>query len=94
MKVYAKHLISDFIQAHAGSKKNLEAWLAEAEDADWKTTADVRDRYKTASFLADNHVVFNVSGNNYRLLVQISFKSQVVVIIRVGTHAEYDKWNL
>jgi mRNA interferase HigB len=55
---------------------------------------DIKARYSSASFLSDNRVVFNVKGNKYRLLVKVGFNLQTVIIQRIGTHAEYDKWEI
>ena len=70
----------------------LNAWLCEVEEAHRQTPNDIRARYAHASFLANNRVVFNLKGNKYRLDTRISFKNQVVYVKRIGTHAEYSKW--
>ena len=70
----------------------VEAWLAEAQDAVWQTPHDVTQRFPTASVLPENRVVFNLRGNRYRLEVSVAYRAGVVVIRRIGTHAEYDKW--
>jgi mRNA interferase HigB len=72
----------------------MTAWLVEAEHAEWRTPNDVKARYASASFLAENRVVFNIGGNRFRLVLRIAYRTQTVVIERVGTHAEYDTWNL
>jgi mRNA interferase HigB len=71
----------------------VDAWLREATDAVWSTPQDVKQRYGHASILPGNRVIFNIKGNRYRLDVKISYKTQVVVIVRIGTHAEYDTWS-
>jgi mRNA interferase HigB len=48
--------------------------------------------HASASFLADYRVVFNLKGNTYRLDVKVSYVSQIVLIMRIGTHAEYNAW--
>jgi len=55
--------------------------------------ADIKERYRSASFLADNTVIFNVKGNSFRLEVRIAYKTQVLSVTWVGTHAEYDRHN-
>ena len=62
------------------------------ERAVWTTMADIKARFPHASILTDNHVVFNIGGNKYRLETIVVFASGVVVVHRIGTHAEYDKW--
>lgn len=57
----------------------------------WEGLQDIKDSYVAASFLPDNLVIFNVKGNRYRLEVQIAYRTGVVVIRWIGTHAEYTK---
>lgn len=83
-----------FWTRHPQARRSLEAWLAEATQADWQTPQDIRDRYATASFLSENQIVFNVKGNDYRLVARVFFPRRHIVIERVGTHAEYDRWSL
>ena len=82
-----------FAQSHADVRGQLRAWVAETEDATWQTPQDVKDRYASASFLGDGRVVFNLKGNDYRLDVHINYDAQIVAVRRIGTHAEYDRWD-
>nr|WP_256488681.1 type II toxin-antitoxin system HigB family toxin [Pontibacter sp. HSC-36F09] len=81
----------DFWEKHADSEQQLKAWYNEAEQADWKSPNDIKKDYPSASILEDNRMVFNIKGNNYRLIVRINYKYGVVWIRFIGTHAEYDK---
>lgn len=72
----------------------MNAWLLEAERAEWKTPADIKARYASASVLAENRVVFNVGGNRFRILTKVAYRLPIVLIERVGTHEEYDSWDL
>ncbi len=94
MKVVGKQIAEDFVQAHADLRPQLDVWICEAEEASWQTPQDIKTRYVSASFLADNRVVFNLKGNNYRLVVKISYRAQIVIIEKIGTHADYSKWSL
>jgi len=62
----------------------------ETRIASWKTPQDIRQRYATASFLRGNRVVFNIKGNDYRLVVAVAYRFEAVYIKFVGTHAQYD----
>ena len=64
------------------------------ERAEWKTTADVKRDFAAASFLSGNRIVFNIGGNRFRLLVTAVFCKGRVLVEKVGTHAEYDRWKL
>ncbi|MBX0335380.1 type II toxin-antitoxin system HigB family toxin [Pontibacter sp. HSC-14F20] len=91
MRVIAKRTLRDFWKKHADSEQQLKAWYNEAEQADWKSPNDIKKDYPSASILEDNRMVFNIKGNNYRLIVRINYNYGVVWIRFIGTHAEYDK---
>jgi mRNA interferase HigB len=92
MKVHGRLKLDEFLKTHGDVRTQVEAWLAEVKDAEWQSPSDIKRRYVHASFLGDRRVVFNLKGNKYRLDVNISYKNQTVVIIRIGTHAEYSRW--
>lgn len=94
LKVVGREVLSEFARRHAGVRSQLQAWLAEAEEAQWRVPEDIQRRYPTASFLAANRVVFNLKGRKYRMAVKVSYQLQVVMVERIGTHAEYSKWKL
>ena len=94
MKVVGLEVLAEFARTHADVRSQLQAWLAEAEEAQWKVPDDIQRRYPTASFLADNRIVFNLKGRKYRMVVKLSYRLQIVMIERAGTHAEYSKWEL
>ncbi|MEH6648835.1 MAG: type II toxin-antitoxin system HigB family toxin [Motiliproteus sp.] len=91
MKVLGRDKLVTFYTQHANSKKALDAWFNEAEAANWKTSQDIRNRYRSADFIADNRVIFNIKGNHYRLVVKVRYQNGIVVVEWIGTHAEYDK---
>jgi mRNA interferase HigB len=76
---------------HPDSEQALKAWYQEAEHASWKGPKDIKKDYPSASFLADNRVVFNIRGNKYRLIVRINYSYSMVWIRFVGTHAQYGR---
>jgi len=69
----------------------LKAWYAEAKTAAWKSPAQIKARYRSASFVGDNRVVFNIGGNKHRLVVHVNYGLGIVLIKFVGSHAEYDR---
>lgn len=69
----------------------LQAWFAEAKSAKWICPQDVKNQYANASIISNNRIVFNVKGNDYRLIVAIAYRMQYVYVKFIGTHAEYDK---
>ena len=92
MKVFSKKTIVNYYKKNNQSKKSLDAWHQEAINAEWKIPQDIKSRYPSASFLPGRYIVFNIKGNTYRLVVQVSYFKQTVFIKFIGTHAEYDKW--
>jgi len=92
MNVIGKNILEDFESKHTDAKEQIDAWLCEAEEAQWNKPHDIKARYSSASFLKNNIVIFNIRGNNYRLAVKVNYKNQVVMIKKAGTHAEYSKW--
>jgi len=77
--------------SHEVVKTHLDAWYAEAEKATWKNSAELKQQYRSASIVSAERVVFNIKGNEYRLIVAINYHYQVLLIIWLGTHKEYDK---
>ncbi len=94
MTIAGRQLIEKFIRKHANSKASLSAWLDEAEEAEWETPQDIKDRYRSADFLSGNRVIFDIGGNNYRLMVLVRYRNGMLLIQKIGTHAEYSKWKL
>lgn len=92
MRVVTKGILSKFSQRHADASLQISAWLAEAEEAKWRTPNDIKARYVHASFLSNNRVVFNIKGNKYHLDTKINYQHQIVSVQRIGTHAEYNNW--
>lgn len=92
MKVLGREVLENFARKHSDVRSQIDAWIEEAEDAEWQTPNDVKKRYVSVSFLANNRIIFNLKGNKYRLDVKISFKNQIILVVRIGTHAEYSSW--
>ena len=93
MRLAGRKILTTYCNSHADVRNQVSAWVSLVEKAKWETPEDIKARFSSASFLPHNHVIFNLKGNSYRLEAQISYKSQQVRVIRIGTHAEYDKWD-
>ncbi len=91
MNVISKRTLVKFYERHPQAKTPLEVWHADARKAEWQSPEDIKAIYASASFVADNRVVFNIKGNDYRLIVHIDYKRKIVRIKFIGTHSEYDK---
>lgn len=93
MRVIAVSTLREFWDKHPQAEVPLRAWYTEASRATWKTPASIKAVHRNASFVANNRVVFNVKGNDYRLVVAVHYNTGVMFIRFVGTHAEYDEIN-
>jgi mRNA interferase HigB len=91
MRVIAISRLKAFWLKHPKAMIPLQSWYAIASRAKWATPADVKADYRSASFLAGNRVVFNVKGNDYRLIVVAHYNRGVLYVRFVGTHAQYDQ---
>ena len=91
MRIIAKRTLREFWERYPESEEPLKAWYDEAEKSHWKTFHEIKSDFRTASILGNDRVVFNIKGNQYRLVVLILFVSGKIFIRFVGTHAEYDK---
>ena len=91
MRIIAKSTLRAFWRRYPDAEEPLLAWYRETEKADWESPAQVKEKYRSASFVKGNRVVFNMKGNDYRLVVKINYPYRVVYVRFVGTHADYDK---
>jgi mRNA interferase HigB len=97
VRVIARKTLNLFVENRVDQKfrkivkAQLDAWYAEAEKATWKNPAEIKQQYRSASIVSPERVVFNIKGNDYRLVVAISYPYQVLLVIWLGTHREYDK---
>lgn len=90
MNTISYRKVRDFVSVHPKSESSLAAWYKIARKAKWQNIVEVRQDYPHAD-LVESFVVFNIAGNNYRLIAEIHFESQLVLIRHILTHAEYDK---
>jgi mRNA interferase HigB len=90
MRIIAKKTLREFWERHPAAKGPLLAWYREVEREDWSKPAAVKAKYGTASIVGSERVVFNIKGNDYRLVVRIKYAYRIVYVRFVGTHADYD----
>lgn len=75
-------------------KAALDAWFHEVSRADWSNSSDVKRLYATASIVSADRIVFNIKGNDHRLVVSVDYDVGIVWIKWIGTHAAYDRINV
>ena len=91
MRIIAKSTLVAYYIKNPQSKSALEDWFEKTKEAEWKNFSDIKKTFNTVSSVGNNRYVFNIKGNDYRLVVLIKFTVSHVFIRFVGTHAEYDK---
>lgn len=91
MRIIARKTLSDFWDRHPDARQPLQAWYSDAQHAQWRLPADIKNVYRNASFLADNRVIFNIKGNDYRLIGVVQYAHGILYVRFIGTHREYDR---
>jgi mRNA interferase HigB len=91
MRIIALGALRDFWRRHPDAEIPLRSWYANASRADWRRPADIKTAYRSASFVANNRVVFNIKGNDYRLVAAVHYDRGMMFVRFLGTHREYDR---
>lgn len=91
MRVVAKKALVLFYSEHKDAKTALEEWYEKTENAEWDSFAHIKQTFRTADSVGNKRVVFNIKGNQYRLVAIVLFRMKTVFIRFVGTHDEYDR---
>ncbi len=91
MRIIALSGLRTFWTKYPDAETPLRAWYAQASRAVWKTPADIKAAYRNASFTANKRVVFNIKGNDYRLVVAVRYDRGLMYVRFVGTHRQYDR---
>jgi mRNA interferase HigB len=97
MRIIARRTLQQFVRARSGHqdqsalKAALDAWFDEVRKARWTSTADVKRHYATASVVSAERIVFNIKGNDYRLIVAVDFEKGIVCVKWLGSHRDYDR---
>ncbi|ANH81743.1 addiction module toxin RelE [Niabella ginsenosidivorans] len=93
MVIITKTTIEKYARRHTVAAEPLNTWYATAKAADWGHFPDVRNTFKSADYVGNNRIVFNIKGNDFRLIALVLFSTRTMFILWFGTHAEYDKIN-
>ena len=91
MNIIAKGTILYYIDRYPKAKTSLLTWYYEFSKMDFDNFNDLKAVYGNASIVAGSRVIFNIKGNDYRLVVSINFRQSAAYVIWFGTHNEYDK---
>ena len=90
MRIIALRTLREFWSRHPDAETPLRSWYALASRAKWQSPVDIKAAYRNASFVANDRVVFNIKGNDYRLIVAVRYSRQLMFIRFIGSHRDYD----
>ena len=93
MRIITKAPLREFWEKYPAAALPLQVWYKDATQASWRNPNDVKAQYGNASIVGNNRVVFNIKGNDFRLIVAINYAAAIVFIRFIGTHAQYDTIN-
>lgn len=93
MRVISVKRLRDFWEQHGheDAEGPLKAWYREVKNSVWQKPSDIKEKYRSASIVRNERVVFNIAGNKYRLVCKVAFGSEKIFIRFIGTHQQYDK---
>lgn len=91
MIIANKELLDKFVQSHAQSASPLNNWIEKVKATVWKNHAELKKSFPSADYVKNGRYVFNIGGNNYRIVAVVVFVGGVMNVRFVGTHSEYDR---
>lgn len=91
MRIFSRGTLLAYGKKEPNSLQQLLSWFKLVSSTEFKTPNEIINMFKTADIIGDGIVVFNIAGNNYRLVVRFNYEYQAAYILFVGTHKEYDK---
>ena len=93
MVIIAKKILREFVLRHPDCEGAIEKWYGLTKAADWKSFTEMKSIFNSVDAVGNDRYVFNIKGNQYRLIALIIFKVRTVFILFIDTHSEYDKLN-
>ncbi len=91
MRIVTYKRIKEFTEKHAASENALNFWYHTVTAKQWNNLNDIRQAFNSVDYAGNNRYVFNIKGNDYRLVAIISFNAKKVYIRFIGTHSDYDR---
>ena len=90
MRIIAVNTLREYWEKYPKTEQPLKAWVQEIEQSNWESPQALKLKYSHASILSGKRVVFNISGNKFRLIVDIEYRLKIVFVVWFGLHTEYD----
>ena len=93
MRIIKVRTLTDYckLSKYKNAEEPLKAWIYEVKFSVWNNANELKAKYRNASIISSKRVVFNIKGNDYRLIVDVEYKLKIVFVVWFGTHKEYDK---
>ena len=91
MRIFTERKLNEYIGKYPDARVAIQEWVSKVKRSEWKCLADIKKTFNSVDYVGNQHYVFNIKGNNYRLVVVIQFTPQFVYVRFIGTHAEYDQ---
>lgn len=93
MRIFTEKPLKEYANRHPEAKTAIQDWIKKVKESKWNSLVDMRQTFNSVDYVGNQRYVFNIKGNDYRLVVVVQFKPQFVYIRFIGTHAEYDRIN-
>lgn len=90
MRIISFATIREYVKKHTDADVPLRDWCKKTEKAEWKCLADIKQTFNSVDYVGNDRFVFNIKGNDYRLVAIVLFAAKKVFIRFIGTHKEYD----
>ena len=91
MRIIAISTLRNYWTEHRLAEQSLKSWIQETEKSNWKNSAELKSKFRNASIINSKRVVFNIRGNDYRLIVDVEYRLKIIFMVWIGAHTEYDK---
>ena len=91
MSVISVRTLREYWQAHPETAESLQVWYHIVKAASWSNSAELKLQFGSASIINSERVVFNIRGNDHRLVVRVNYERGTVFVRFIGTHDEYDR---
>ncbi len=91
MRIFTEQRLKEYIKNNPKSKTALQDWVTTVKRSEWSCFADIKESFNSVDYVGNQRYVFNIKGNDYRLVVIIKYTIKFVYIRFVGTHKEYDR---
>ena len=91
MRIFTEQALKEFAERNPSSKTALQVWCKVVRKSEWRSLSDIKDTFNSVDYVANQRFVFNIKGNEYRLVAVVKFSIGFVYIRFIGTHKDYDK---